>query len=47
MHRYCAGVNKTLYEMMIEKGSTFVCMPCTQAVYKAMVQSMQDDLKKK
>ena len=44
MHRYCAGVNKTLYEMMIEKGYTFVCMPCTQAVYKAMVQSMQDEI---
>ena len=44
MHRYCTGVNKSIHETMIEKGSAFVCMPCTQAVYKAIVQSTQDEI---
>ena len=44
MHRYCAGLPKSQYEVLTANSTPFICLVCTQRLHKAQVLVLQNEL---
>ena len=44
LHRYCAGVNAKCYKEIKEKGSSFLCYSCSDALHMQEITMLKDSV---